>query len=99
MELLIDDFRDLPVDAIAKNSQTAKTLLKLKCWDKVYFDHDLGLNSEHDGYQIMNWAIENDLLPKEVQLVTANPVGMRNMARALVAEGYQPNAAGILFTK
>lgn len=96
MELLIDDVRDLGTDAIARNSMAARTLLSLKCWTKVYFDHDLGLLSEN-GHQILRWALLEDLLPNEVCLVTSNPVGLKNMQEELIASGYKQDKTGRSF--
>lgn len=58
----------------------------MKCWTVVCFDHDLG--EEETGYDVLVWAIEKDLLPDKVQLVTSNPVGQLNMANALRANGF-----------
>jgi hypothetical protein len=88
MYLLIDDLRDIPADAIARTPETARKLLEalrseLTC---VGFDHDLG--TEETGYDILTWALERYILPLNVQLVTANPVGRSKMALALKNSGY-----------
>lgn len=87
MWLLIDDTRDLNCDAIARTSDAAKKLLFIGGWECVVFDHDLGLKSQ-TGYDVLTWAIENDLLPNRVQLCTSNPVGRKRIEQALLMAGY-----------
>ena len=86
--LLIDDFRDLPVDAIARNPISAKKLLAIGDWECVCFDHDLSDKYGETGYDLLVWAIKNNYLPEKVQLVTSNPVGRQSMANALLACNY-----------
>jgi hypothetical protein len=90
VHLLIDDMRNLDVDVIARTSQAGKALLEMNAslWTHLYLDHDLGEFSDEDAYPVLEWAIEKDLLPRFVQLVTDNPVGREKMARALIANGY-----------
>jgi len=87
MWLLIDDERDLKCDVIARSEKAAKPLLALDIWECVCFDHDLGLSSA-TGYRIMKWMLEEGIRPKQIQLVTANPVGKDNMEKLLIANNY-----------
>lgn len=96
MWLLIDDTRDLNTEAIARTPAAARELLSLKCWYCVCFDHDLG--NKQTGYDILKWALENDLLPSRVQLVTSNPVGRDNMRSSLEHSGYK-TIDGVNFKK
>lgn len=89
MHLLIDDKRDLNADVIARTDKAGKEMLFNNRWDSVMIDHDLGLRSEIDGYELIKWAIRKECLPKEIQLVTSNSHGRDNMAAALKAEGYK----------
>jgi mRNA-degrading endonuclease YafQ of YafQ-DinJ toxin-antitoxin module len=51
-------------------------------WDIVYLDHDLG--GKKTGYDILCYLENNkDLLPKEIRLITLNPVGRANMLMKL----------------
>lgn len=86
MWLLIDDVRDLNVDAIARNPDAAYKLLTVGGWSCVCFDNDLGYPIE--GHHILDWAIERKLLPSHVQLVTSNTVALTTMQNALRSEGY-----------
>jgi hypothetical protein len=86
MWLLIDDKRNLNTDAIARTPEAGRKLLSLGGWDCVCFDHDLGC--KESGYDVLVWGINAGLLPKQVQLVTSNPVGRQNMRVALENAGY-----------
>ena len=86
MWLLIDDERNLGTDAVARTPSAARKLLALGGWDCVCFDHDLG--EKESGYDILVWGLEFGFIPDRVQLVTANPVGRKNMSDALEYNGY-----------
>ena len=92
--LLIDDMRSLdlvmhPVEGGAFVSRVCRTfdegLAALKDegpWDILYLDHDLAdqATPERTGYTIICFLEENpQYLPKEIKLVTSNPVGRRKM--------------------
>jgi hypothetical protein len=89
MELLIDDVRDFG-DVIARTPAAAKMILKSfgKDFEVVHFDHDLGM-CEESGYSILTWALENDLLPDKIELVTGNIVGREHMRAALENHGFK----------
>ena len=86
MWLLIDDLRDLNTEAIARTPEAGKKLLTLGGWECLCLDHDLA--TEESGYDVLVWALERDLAPVRVQLVTSNPVGRNNMRAALESAGY-----------
>jgi hypothetical protein len=73
MWLLIDDTRDLGCSVIARNADAAKVILKGcgRSFEAVCIDHDLG--DGESGYDVLKWAIEAEVLPNHVQLVTQNP--------------------------
>ena len=85
MDLLIDDIRNLFVDAIARNYTAAIELLKNQTWDTVYIDHDLGIDYNtgqisKTGYDVMCWLeVNSEHLPKNIRFVTDNPVGRTRM--------------------
>lgn len=89
MWLLIDDERSLGCDVIARNAKAAYSIMDRTgyVFDGLCIDHDLGEGDT--GYDILQWAINRGVLPKKVQIVTMNPVGRQNMARALLAAGYK----------
>jgi len=86
--LLIDDFREFDVDHIAKNARDGQKALLTFPVTHLYMDHDLGDADEPTGYDVICWAIERGCVPAHVQMVTSNPVGRDNMARALENIGY-----------
>ena len=87
MWLLIDDMRSLNADVIARTPEAGKKMLALGGWEGLLLDHDLG--ECESGAAVLNWALERGLVPPKVMLVTSNPVGADNMARALYAAGYE----------
>jgi len=87
--LLIDDIRDLNCDFIARTFDAGLEALAKGGWTHLCLDHDLGEeNPAHNGYEILKQGLERGLIPRNVQLVTSNPVGKQNMANALLAHGY-----------
>jgi len=88
MYLLVDDIRNTPSDFIARTYEAAElSLWSLKAYITVLIlDHDLG--EEKTGYDLCVWALEHNCLPREVQLVTSNPVGRENIKLALINAGY-----------
>lgn len=87
--LLIDDTRTIHVDRTARTYDDGIVALRDEGpWDVLYLDHDLG--EAKSGYDIANWLERNpQYRPMEVTLVTGNPVGRENIARALLAMGYR----------
>lgn len=79
---------------IFETSRTSAPSLATSIWASassnsntgLYIDHDLG--EINTGYDLVVWALQNGLCPKQVFIVSANPVGRDNIARALVSEGY-----------
>ena len=86
--LLIDDIRKVGTDAIARTSKEAFELLAQQEWTELYIDHDLG--EDVTGYDIVVWMLENPAIknPEFVQIVSSNPVGRENIAKALISYGY-----------
>lgn len=89
MWLLIDDSKDLNCDITAKTPKAGKEILKrLKGQIEVLcIDHDLGFNQE-TGYDIIEWALDNNFLPDKIQIVSLNPVGAKRIADLLKAANY-----------
>ena len=86
--LLIDDIRDqYQVEKTARTAADGMLALKTLPVTHLLIDHDLG--EEKSGYDVINWAIEHNVLPSKVFIVSANPVGRNNIGRALEAEGYR----------
>ena len=83
--LLIDDFRDLGADVIARTFDEGIAALQQEPWDILYLDHDLGDPDEKKtGYGIVTWLETHpQYWPNAVQVVTSNPVGRQNIERVL----------------
>lgn len=88
--LLIDDIRNsdfIEVSYGVRPTAEARTFdegikaLETGKWDILYLDHDLAeVDMAKTGYGIMNFLEANpQFLPKEIVLVTSNPVGRRQM--------------------
>ena len=103
MKLLVDDFRDRKdVDLIARSYDAALFATDEIRFDVMYLDHDLA--SDKTGYHLVCHMIEKDLemreyiddihylgcttMPKEIVIVSSNPVGVQNIERALANYGY-----------
>lgn len=88
--LLIDDVRALPATRVARTYDEGIAQLKDKLPDLLLLDHDLGhVEPDKTGYGIVCFLEENDIKPKEIRLVTANPVGALKMEAALESMGYK----------
>ena len=87
MDLLIDDCRDFNVDVIARTPTAALKLLMLMCWETVYFDYDL--NDPIDGYDLLDFAIQKELLyGVKIKIVTGSPNGRSDMMDLLSKNGF-----------
>lgn len=88
--ILIDDIRNLPADRVARTFEDGIEALKNEGpWDLLLLDHDLGQEDGKDGTGIVNWLEENkNLMPKEVIIVSSNPVG-RNRMRLVLDKIYR----------
>lgn len=88
MWLIVDDMRELGGDVIARNAKAARTLLGGVgyAFEGICLDHDLG--EKETGYDVLMWALEADVLPAKVQLVSMNPAGLDRMKHALLDAGY-----------
>jgi len=88
--LLIDDIRneemcgvtDIKFDITARTSYHGVAALEHNPVTHLWLDNDLGYGSI-DGWEILNWARDNDCLPDHITLVTANPVSKRRMEDTL----------------
>jgi hypothetical protein len=83
--LLIDDFRQLKADFTATTYELGIISLEdYGPWDLLLLDHDLGEDPPHDGYGIVCWLEQHpQYFPKQVRVVSSNPVGRQNIERVL----------------
>lgn len=93
MILLIDDFRTLRADRIARTFQEGIDQLMTKTPKILLLDHDLGSeNPKETGYGIIEFMEYNpDIRPEEVRIVSSNPVGVGNIQMGLISMGYKVN--------
>lgn len=88
--LLIDDVRDIPADVVCRTFEEGLKALKEGGWHSLYLDHDLGDAKDRTGYDIIKYVEEHpELRPGQVIIVSANPVGVKNISAALRAMGYE----------
>ena len=105
MWLMVDNKRSLDsseIDIIARNSMAAMEILVGMGHDRLtglVLDYDLGEKEkvggkgrrtrEITGYDVLMFAIVNDVLPLTVQIITDNPVGKQRLHNGLVNDaGY-----------
>jgi hypothetical protein len=81
--LLIDDLRNVDVDVIARTVAGGKFALEAGGVTHLYLDNDLGIDQPMEGIDILNWARDNDLVPPNVFIISANPVAKKRMEDVL----------------
>jgi len=88
--LLIDDTREISATVVCRNYFDAiKALTHMDKFDLLYLDHDLAsydpaTNREYTGYDVVLFLEANpQFLPKDVQIVSSNPVGRQKMGAVL----------------
>jgi len=110
MRLLIDDVRQLPADCVARTPEAGREALRKGGWSVLLLDHDLGedygpfaedywedgMAYAENGYGILQWGLDRNLIPDTVELVSSNPSGRHNITRALVAEGWVQKNLNVL---
>lgn len=83
-ELLIDDMRNIGgVDLTVRTSEEGIRALRDNEVTHLYLDNDLGEDQPMEGIDILNWARDNNLVPPNVFIVSANPVAKRRMEDVL----------------
>lgn len=99
MHLLIDDIRDLQgMDIICRTADAGIKAVKQLSPSHLYIDHDLGADSIN-GYQLIVKLLEAKKCPTHVQIVSSNPVGVKNIGAALIDAGFMPSLDGRNFRK
>lgn len=89
MRVYLDDERVTPpeYDTRVYTAEHAISLLKLGCVTHISLDHDLGDDSKGTGYTVAAFieqgAFDGTLLPIQVSLHTANPVGRKRMEQCI----------------
>ncbi len=54
----------------------------------LMIDHDLGDENALNGYNVICMMLEDNIFPKEIQIVSMNSVGIQNICLALENAGY-----------
>jgi hypothetical protein len=105
MKIWHDDVRPAPKgwERACDNAQAKLLLSSAAKITTISLDHDLGAapsdgiyakgSSEETGMKLVEWMIEQDLVPDAVIIHSWNPVGAHKMARALNAAGYNVTLA------
>lgn len=94
MKIYVDDTRNAPKDFVLANNYKSAINIINENKENIEFlslDHDLGGNKS--GYDICLYLVENEIYPKEINLHSANPVGVRNMYQLL--DRYMPKTIQI----
>jgi len=80
---------NIHADIIARTAVAGKAILEelSGCINCLGIDHDLG--GEISGCDIVKWAIARGYLPREVEIVTMNPVGRKAIQNVLLDAGYK----------
>lgn len=93
LKVLVDDERNIRgMDVIFRKPSVfwmtfgTTSLFFSKNWE-LWLDHDLG-EGEENGLELLKTLANANLLPKSIILVSANPVGRKNMRLLLHDEGY-----------
>jgi hypothetical protein len=91
INLWLDDIRSMPVsyNKHVKTAQEAIDILKTGKVKSISFDHDLGPEEAGTGHDVAKWieeaAFNKEIPPLRWRVHSANPVGARNIERAMEA--------------
>jgi len=101
MYILIDDMRDLGCDIICRTGFAGITILEKMQgnFEVLCIDHDLGDADKMNGLDVIKAAAVDGLLPKEVQIVSSNPVGVQNIGNVLKDNGFSPDLSNRVFKR
>jgi hypothetical protein len=56
---------------------------------ELFLDHDLGNQSDQDGYQLLQSLVRGGRAPARVWVVTNNPAGRKNIEEYLKSADYK----------
>lgn len=85
LHVLIDDIREIDgIDIVCRTVEHALQVLKSEPVTHLYLDNDLGLDQPMEGIHILMWAVEHEVVPDNVYLVTANPIAKKRMEDVLM---------------
>ena len=96
MRVLIGNTLAYAVDRFCPTARDGKRVLKENDVSMLYIDHRLA--GRETGTDALHWALENDLTPRHVVLVTPNRTWRVVMAGLLQARGYR-SADGINYQR
>ena len=92
IRLLIDDERFLDVDIVARTAKEGKKYLALYKGNiiELYLDGILSSNvNAETGYDVLEWALRNNLMPPYVKIVSDSPDMIKIMGLKLISAGYK----------
>ena len=101
IHVLIDDVKDLgEFDHIARTAPEGRRILQEYPVTHLYLDNDLGADQDMEGYDILVWARDNDIVPPNVQIVSMNNVAVKRMEALLEHDlGYVYNRSNNMWSK
>jgi hypothetical protein len=100
MKVLIDDIREVPgMDLVFRTWGESYYFIQTEpIIEELVLDNDLGEDiSARDGYSLLQFMLMLGVLPKQVYLITANPVAEAKMRDLLVSTGYTKSLSGKRF--
>ena len=88
--VLVDDLREINADVVFRTFESAIQLAEHIDWSEVtlLLDHDLGTQGATTGYDFLVYLLDNELLPKDITIVSSNPVGVNRIIAALENHGW-----------
>lgn len=92
MYLLIDDIRALDVDVTCRTPEEGLERLRQGGITHLVLDNDMATKME--GRDVLRMAFQEDIVPKNVFLVTSNPIAKRAMEDDLRDNGYVMGSHG-----
>ena len=85
--LLVDDWRKFHSTGVARNAEEAIELLSVINFEGLMIDYDLGPGSQ-SGVAVLEQALEKNILPRCVEIVSTHPTGSLHLKKLLREAGY-----------
>lgn len=87
--LLVDDYRNYAVDAVARDFRSGARELKTTRYDGLMIDYQLStMGMEPTGLNLLEWAVLRKCLPPRIYIVSTHPDGVKRIEEFLRSHGY-----------